>query len=77
MTQEEQAKYADLIFHELRGLLPKDMLSILAGAYLKTAKTTISMSKIVGVETEYKTGILNQLEKVRKSIENSDEHTNE
>ena len=77
MTQEEQTKYTDLVFHELRGLLPKDMLSILAGAYLKTAKTTISMSKIVGVETEYKTGILNQLERVRKSIENSDEHTNE
>ena len=77
MTQEEQTKYTDLVFHELRGLLPKDMLSILAGAYLKTAKTTISMSKIVGVETEYKTGILKQLERVRKSIENSDEHTNE
>lgn len=77
MTQEEKEKYADLIFHELRGLLPKDMLSILAGAYLKTAKTTISMSKIVGVEYEYKTGILKQLEKIKDSIEDSDEHTNE
>ena len=75
MTQEEQAKYADLIFTELRGLLPKDMLSILAGAYLKTAKTTISMSKIVGVETEYKTGILKQLERVKESIENSKTET--
>jgi hypothetical protein len=77
MTQEEQTKYTDLIFTELRGLLPKDMLTILAGAYIKTAKTTISMSKIVGVETGYKAGILKQLERVRKSIENSDEHTNE
>ena len=69
MTQEEKEKYTDHIFTELRGLLPKDMLSILAGAYLKTAKTTISMSKIVGVEADYKTGILKQLERVRKSIE--------
>ena len=77
MTQEEKDNYTDLIFHELRGLLPKDMLSILAGVYLKTAKTIISMSKIIGVEYEYKTGILKQLERVRKSIEDSDEHTNE
>ena len=77
MSQEEKEKYTDHIFTELRGLLPKDMLTILAGAYLKTAKTTISMSKIVGAEYEYKTGILNQLERVRKSIEDSDEHTNE
>lgn len=75
MTQEEQTKYTDLIFTELRGLLPKDMLSILAGAYLKTAKTTISMSKIVGVETDYKAGILKQLERIKQSIENSKTET--
>lgn len=76
MTQEEKDKYTDLVFTELRGLLPKDMLTILAGAYLKTAKTTISMSKIVGVEADYKTGILEQLGRVRKSIEGSNEYTN-
>lgn len=75
MTKEEQTKYTDLIFTELRGLLPKDMLTILARVYLKTAKTTISMSKIVGVETEYKTGILKQLERVKQSIENSQTKT--
>lgn len=75
MTQEEKEKYTDLIFHELRGLLPKDMLTVLAGAYLKTAKTTISMSKIVGVEADYKTGILEQLGRVRKSIEDSETGT--
>lgn len=75
MTQEEQTKYTDLIFTELRGLLPKDMLTILAGAYLKTANTTISMSKIVGVETDYKAGILKQLDRIKRSIENSQTET--
>ena len=75
MTQEEKDKYTDLVFTELRGLLPKDMLTILAGAYLKTAKATISMSKIVGVEADYKTGILEQLGRVRKSIEDSETGT--